>query len=121
MSGNLNAFVPQPTSPIWDATGNLSREWQYFFTTILNRTGGAAGISSATVQQQAAVAVSIQTMDDVEFPPPGPMFSMSDAMGEDVPKQSWASPVLLSSALADDVQRAPINPFLASLLVSDIA
>jgi len=105
MSGtisNIGLSIPQPGVPAVGPDGTFSRVWYYVMIGLRERTGGAPGISIATLQKQVAALMVEEAMQDVQFP-----------------SISLALPVLTSQALSDDVPRAPLNPFLAAMLVSD--
>lgn len=103
-TNSLSVTVPQPQIPFLNASGGPSREWLYYMLSILNRTGGIQGISSASLQQQIVSHGVLDAMED-DAPPP----------------TSIAATVLMALTLADDAPRQAMNPILASLLVSDAA
>lgn len=107
MASNIAAAVPLPPTPLVDASGNISRPWLYFLMALFNRTGGNQGVSLtalqqdiATLQQQAGALFVEDAMSDVAFPPPS------------------VAPAAMFDLMADDVPRAPLNPFLAAMMVS---
>lgn len=120
-SDPLSVNIPQPQIPFLNQAGGPSREWLYYMLTILNRTGGVQGISSAALQQQAVSSSVIDAFEDVDFPPPFPAFSMASVMDDAHQPTSIAAAVLMALALSDDAPRPALNPILASLLVSDAA
>ena len=117
----LSVNVPQPSVPFLDQAGGVSRAWLYYLLTLLNRTGGVQGISSGEIVIQTN-AVAIQTaMDDVEFPAPSPTFAMDVVMDDGPSMNSIANAALLALSISDAEPGSPLNPIIASLLVSDIA
>jgi len=133
----LATTIPIPTTAFLTPEGNVSRPWLYFMLAIFNRTGGSAGISSFGLEKQL-LGVQIQEAmdDDVDARPrvgmsladvmsddagvrPSVGITLSDVLGDDVQPVNRAMPVLLTLSLMDDVPRAQLNPFLASLLVAD--
>lgn len=124
-ASSTNATIPLPPTPLVDASGNISRPWLYFLLSLFNRTGGAQGISVtvlqqdiAMLQQQAGALFVEEAMADVPFPPTGISFSMDAVMSDETPPPSIAPGTLLTLSLIDDVPRAPLNPFLAAMMVS---
>ncbi len=117
----LSISIPQPQIPFLNDSGGLSREWLYYMLSMLNRTGGVKGISSANLEEQVQAHSVMDAMEDIAFPSPFPAVSVFSVL-DDVPPQvtSIFAAVLLALATADDAPPAPLNPFLASLVVSDV-
>jgi hypothetical protein len=100
MSDSLfNARIPQPPVPFLDTAGGISREWLYFMVAILNRTGGNAGISSGSLQEQIMSAVVFSASINDTPNAPAPLLMAADLLGGDAPP-------------------APSDPILAALMVS---
>ncbi len=118
----LSINIPQPQIPFLNPNGGLSREWLYYMLSMLNRTGGIQGISSESLEDQVQSNSVLGAMEDIDFPSPFPAVSVFSVL-DDAPPQTTSifAAVLLALATADDPPQAPLNPFLASLLVSDIA
>jgi hypothetical protein len=118
---SISTRIPQPSVPFLDAQGGVNRPWLYYFIAILNRTGGEIGVKSTDQQTQTGSVNALIAMDDVEFPPPPTSLGvlLGEALADTTQPIPPALGVLLGMALADDVPRAPLNPFLAALLVAD--
>lgn len=120
-SNPLSITIPHPSVQVMNPDGSMSRAWIYYMLSLLNRTGGVQGVSSTDIQKQVVSNTVLSAMDDVEYPAPFPSISMESVLADAPDRTSIAAAVLTALAFADDPHPAPVDPILASLLVSDVA
>jgi hypothetical protein len=123
MSASIyNATLPQPNVPFLNPDGTVSRPWWYFLIALNARTGGntPTPVIPATLQAQINSLFVEQAMTDEGGENPSVGLSMATILETDPPPANMV-PALLAAWTAGDDGAAIVNPFLAALLVSDVA
>lgn len=105
-SNILNAKIPANV-PFIGVDGQPAPPWIYFLISLFERTGGAAGVSSPSLQQQI--------INVIEYPS---LLAVDEIMSNDAALPHFVA----ATALCLDVDapsKATVNPLISALLIGE--
>ena len=103
----LNAKIPVPNVPFIGVDGQPTRPWLFWIISLFERTGGVAGVSSSSLQQQI--------INVIEHPS---LLAVDEIMSNDAALPHFVA----TTALCLDVDappKAPMNPLISALMIGE--
>lgn len=113
MSGNAGQSFPNLASAVVDKAGKITHPWRALLAALWARTGGSAGVDSATIQALAEAAQSA-----AEAAAASAATAQTAATAAQTAAQGAFNTALFGIAGDSADRRVPLDPILASLLVS---